>query len=143
MDDSNKSDGQSANETMHPVAPREGVFIGHADLARLHERLAAVEVRPQITEDIHQRLAKVENFQPRMSAGVTSELHQRLAAVESAQVDLHGKVDNAVKSGHLDANLLEKVSHVIAKYFPHDDPPGPEVVPLVERFDRFTGQPLN
>lgn len=78
-----------------------------------------------------------------MSAGIVAEFHQRLAAMETSVRDLHDKVDAAVQSGALEPELLEKVAHVMRKYFPHDMAEKEPEAPRVPRYDPYTGHPLN
>lgn len=77
------------------------------------------------------------------SMSVLSEIHARLSALEESNEQMRGIVDDAIKSGHLDADLSAKVAHVMTKYFPHDNPETEVVAPPSPKFDAFTGQPLN
>lgn len=57
-----------------------------------------------------------------MSGGIVAEFHKRISDLEASAADLHAKVDAAVKSGHMNPDLLAHVSHVMAKHFHHDRP---------------------
>lgn len=71
-----------------------------------------------------------------------SEMRDRVAAVETSQASIHQKIDDATKAGSLDPELLERVAHVMMKYFPHDMAEKEPVAPPRPKFDAFTGQPL-
>lgn len=77
------------------------------------------------------------------SLSVLSEIHSRLAKVEADNEEIRGILDEAIKSGQMDAGLTAKVAHVMQHYFPHDNPPAEVVAAPVPRFDAYTGQPLN